>query len=125
MGAMIGSTEMCHRTGATFRQLDYWCRNRVVVPQVEARGSGMHRRFSERQVRVVRLVHGLAALGAKHDVLMKASMSAELIPWDEWFGTVFVDADGDLTSSPPNRVAWSVDLAACANIDEPRQLVLA
>lgn len=125
---MISSTEMCRRTGATYRQLDYWTRNGVVTPAQEPRlsGPGGRRAFSERQIRVVRLIRGLAALGATQHVLTRASLAADLIPECEWFGTIYVDTDGDLTMTPPAAPAWSIDLAVCADRsdDPPRQLVL-
>lgn len=111
---MLSSTAMCDLVGCSYRQLDYWTRCRYVVPAIEARGSGSGRRWTERQVRNVRLVYGLSQLGAKGDVLMRASMTAELIPEDNWAGTCYVTADGEFSLSPPLDPAWAVDLAQCA-----------
>lgn len=125
MVGMLSSTEVIKRVGCSYRQLDYWCRCRVIVPSIEARGSGSGRRFNERQVRIVRLIHSLATLGAKHNVLLKAAMAADLIPWDEWFGVIYVDAEGDLASYAPASPSWAIDLAQCADpsTDPARQLV--
>lgn len=122
---MLSSTEVLKRVGCTYRQLDYWCREGVITPTVEATGNGSRRRFSERQVRILRLIHGLAGLGAKHAVLLKAAMAADLIPHDEWFGVIFVDTEGDLASYAPGSPAWAIDLAHCADRSSTpgRQLV--
>ena len=52
-GAMLSSYEVCRLAGITYRQLDYWCRTRRVVPAIEARGSGSARRFTKRQVQEI------------------------------------------------------------------------
>lgn len=123
---LISANEMTKRVGCTYRQLDYWVRNGVVAPVIGADGPGTGRRFTERQVKIVRLVAGLASLGARQTVLLKAAMAAELIPECEWLGMVYVDADGDLSAGHPGRTGWAIDLAVCASPDHsPHQLVLA
>lgn len=43
------TTEVCKMTGATYRQLDYWCRtNRI--PDQPAPGSGGRRRWTRAQI---------------------------------------------------------------------------
>lgn len=123
---MINATTMCELAGCTYRQLDYWVRGRVIVPAIEARGSGSGRRFSERQVRNVRLITDLARLGAQHDVLMRASMAADLIPEPNWVGTAFVTMEGEVLLAAPAEPAWAIDLSRCAHSGfETRQLSLA
>lgn len=43
----ISSTELCERTGATYRQIDHWC-NHGIFPAIEEThpGSGYNRRFA-------------------------------------------------------------------------------
>jgi MerR HTH family regulatory protein len=124
---VISSTEMVRLAGCTYRQLDCWCRDRIVVPARDSDGTGSHRGFTERQVRIVRLITGLAALGARRDVLLKVAMQADLIPRDEWFGRAYVDSEGQLAHDPTADLCWAVDLAACADTSDlpPHQLVLA
>lgn len=56
------SREVVRRSGATYRQLDYWCRAGLFGEQLRGRGSGRHRRgFTEEDVKVAR---GLARLSA-------------------------------------------------------------
>jgi hypothetical protein len=111
---MIPSTEMCNLVGCSYRQLDYWTRNRVIVPAVEPSGPGTRRLFAYRQVRTVRLVTDLARLGAQRDVLMRASMLADLIPEDEWIGTLYVDEVGEISATPTGP-GWAIDLDACVH----------
>jgi len=47
--ATYSTHEVAELTGLTFRQLDYWARLGVIWPEVEARGSGSQRQWSEQQ----------------------------------------------------------------------------
>lgn len=46
---MYSTHEVAVLSGLTFRQLDYWARLGVIWPEVEARGSGSQRCWSEQQ----------------------------------------------------------------------------
>jgi hypothetical protein len=48
--------EVAELAGVTYRQIDYWCRLGVIYPRQTARGSGSRRRFSEDQVRALRVL---------------------------------------------------------------------
>lgn len=50
---MISTSQVAQLTGATMRQLDYWCSTGLIRPATPAGGSGKHRRFNF--VDVVRL----------------------------------------------------------------------
>lgn len=105
---------MCDRTGATYRQLDNWCRERVLAPaRMTERGPGSRRRWTLDQVRIVALVTDLAALGAPHTVLRRVVESAERLPADAWTGKVYVDAAGVMDLAHPGTPAWAVDLGRC------------
>jgi DNA-binding transcriptional MerR regulator len=54
----LTSAQMCRAAGVTYRQLDYWCREGLVRPAVEASGQGSRRRWSRADVGAV------TALGA-------------------------------------------------------------
>jgi len=58
----LSSLEVCHLTGVTYRQLDYWVRAGLVRPHVCARGSGTHRRWSLDDVERVRRLKVAARL---------------------------------------------------------------
>ena len=64
MTDLITTTQFVNLTGVTHRVLDYWIRNGVLEPAVEASGSGSRRQFLPDQIAMVRTL-GLiqAALG--------------------------------------------------------------
>ena len=47
---------VCEMTGATYRQIDYYCRRGLIPGQEQVIGSGMRRTFTEAQVERVRLL---------------------------------------------------------------------
>ena len=58
----LSSYEVCRRTGATYRQLDYWDRSGLLSPSLApARGSGTQRRYSEADVAKAAIVRYLMA----------------------------------------------------------------
>lgn len=59
----VSAKHAAARAGITYRQLDYWCRTRLITPFVEASGQGSRRLFTERQVLT------LTALGALADTV--------------------------------------------------------
>lgn len=53
----FSSADVCALTGATYRQLDYWVRNNVIISSLaQATGSGTQRRYSASDVAQVRAV---------------------------------------------------------------------
>lgn len=51
------SPAVCKIVGITYRQLDYWDRTNLVSPSVHsARGSGTQRRYSERDIFLLRFI---------------------------------------------------------------------
>lgn len=111
---MITSTEMLRRVGCSRRQLDYWARQGVLVPVVQASGTGSRRMFSDRQVRVVRMVADLARLGATELVLKAAVRDADLLPADDWWGMAYVTEAGRVVREPVGP-CWAIDLGRCAD----------
>ena len=58
------SPEVCKATRATYRQLDYWERTGLIKPSVrEASGSGTQRRYSDEDVKRVRVIMLLLGAG--------------------------------------------------------------
>ena len=57
---LLTSSEVCQRTGLTYRQLDYWTRQGFVEPVVAAAGQGSNRLFDAAAVRAIK--RRLAAL---------------------------------------------------------------
>jgi DNA-binding transcriptional MerR regulator len=91
------TTEVIHLTGLTFRQIDYWCRVGIIVPKVEADGSGTKREFSIEQVRAIALCRRLADLGMRAPGLTE--VYADACDWHEqfWAGIALVSATGMMT----------------------------
>lgn len=50
------STEVTRLTGASYRQVDYWCRTGLIPGQLAGPGSGGRRRFTPEQVDRVRFL---------------------------------------------------------------------
>jgi DNA-binding transcriptional MerR regulator len=112
---------MCRLTRTTYRQLDYWVRTGIVTPSIaNPRGSGNRRRWASEQVRVVRLVADLCALGATNPVLVEAVATAERMPEHEWQGMGFVDETGRIDRTPPGGSCWAVDLSMCSQGEPTR-----
>lgn len=54
----------CHAAGITYRQLDYWARTDLVVPQIRAaEGSGTQRLYSFRDILMLKVVKRLLDAG--------------------------------------------------------------
>lgn len=72
----------CELAHVTYRQLDYWVRTGLVVPSVEARGSGTRRRFSRRDVQIVAaLGHVEIAFGIRPLLAAALRTVDPLPPW--------------------------------------------
>lgn len=61
---LVSSAELCSRSGATYRQVDYWARNGILCPEVEASGTGTRRSYGADQVRRARALVALSRLAA-------------------------------------------------------------
>lgn len=84
--AGYSSAEAARAAGVSYRQLDYWTRERIVRPSVaEAGGSGTARRWSLADVEVLRTLGALSALGCAGDALRHAGrVLAEAVEVGRW-----------------------------------------
>lgn len=93
--------------GATYRQVDYWCRIGALSPLNNGAGSGTVRSFTIDEVCVVAVLAELSRLGATADtwsiVAAWLSMPAEL-----WPDVVCVTVDGEIVTGL--RTGWLLDL---------------
>ena len=124
----VGSTELLQACpGLSYRQLDQWCRAGVIAPAVGALGSGSRRRFHAEQVRIVRLLSELSALGASYRAMAQAALEAGALPEQAWQGVVLVSVEGKLYLQPPQSdvAVYRVDLGACAGHSTADDLVSA
>jgi DNA-binding transcriptional MerR regulator len=97
------TVDVARLTGASYRQLDYWCSNGLVPGQAEWTGQGTRRQFSYRQVRHVRALFALTGAGVVGESLRDAS--ARLAdPALDWFRP--------LTLTYVEHVTLSLDLPA-------------
>lgn len=103
---LISTPELSVRSGATYRQLDYWARTGYLVPAVEAHGSGTRRKW--RESAVLRA----AAMAAASDVSMACGGKGTLLnaigqseaPWVFDNGVVVVTITPSATGAPLRRV---------------------
>lgn len=65
MAVTISSGELCSRSGATYRQVDYWTRIGLLAPETPVDGSGRPRRFPVDAVRTAAVL--MAASEMWHD----------------------------------------------------------
>lgn len=71
------TTEVMDRTGATYRQLDFWARIGLIKPAARAAmGSGTRREYSNGQVDVIAILVDLLRLGWE---LRRAAAAAQEI----------------------------------------------
>jgi DNA-binding transcriptional MerR regulator len=63
-------------TGVTYRQLDYWARCGYVRPKHEGAGSGVWRRWSERELHVAELIGRLTRAGVVLEVAARVARLA-------------------------------------------------
>lgn len=112
----FSTSEVADLTGASYRQLDYWSRNGVLVPEFEATGSGSRRSYSAADVERARVVRAVSELGAPGPVLTR--IVAELADHDlrEWPLLLFVLVDGTVSHSiVPGVGCYCVDVGGlCA-----------
>lgn len=60
---IYSSIQAARMAGVTYRQLDYWTRNKLVSASIPSEGSGVPRRYSTLDIAVVRLVRRLSRDG--------------------------------------------------------------
>ena len=88
--------------GATYRQLDYWCRTGLLTPDGDAAGSGSRRRWSDRDVLEAALIVALLDVGLVHDGVRVVLPWLRQIPTDDLVAGVVVlgRARSHLATSP-------------------------
>lgn len=105
---LFSTLDVARRTGTSVRQVDYWCRLGVLIPAIEANGSGTYRRFDEREARVVGVLASLAPLGFALGAL-GASVAEQLRALDEMTGLLLIRSNGTISRATAGS-GWLVDL---------------
>jgi hypothetical protein len=95
------SVQACAFSGLTYRQLDYLARTDLMRPAItDANGSGSARRWSWRQVRILRVLHDLSTIGSSLQTVRRCGIVDRLLelPDDEWeLGALVVAGNGACT----------------------------
>lgn len=104
-------------SGATYRQLDYWATNDVLVPSLDAAGgNGSRRVYSEADVERARVICAVSRLGATSPILsgLRAALNDDDVR--VWPLLLFVLADGTVSDSiVPGVACYVVDVGGlCA-----------
>lgn len=64
----LSSSELAAATGVSYRRIDYWARNGIITPIIEAKGSGSPRGWAPAIVDAIIAMDAVsAALGVGHD----------------------------------------------------------
>lgn len=99
----FSSAQLLEATGLTFRQLDYWASVDVlwpISPGGPNPGSGVNRRWSEREVQVVGALKALADLRCSTRVLRVVATTLRWMADDDLHGMLFVDSNAGLSREP-------------------------
>jgi DNA-binding transcriptional MerR regulator len=111
------TTQVAERSGATYRQLDYWARNGVLEGSVTlGNGSGSRHVYSAADVERARVVAAVSQLGATSPIL--AALVEHLSGDDlhSWPLLLFVLVDGTVSETiVPGVACYVVDVGGlCA-----------
>lgn len=91
--ARWSATEVCQRTGLTYRRLDWLIRTGALAPTVEARGSGTQRRFSDLDLLAALVAGQLRDRGAHHEIVAAAVRLVQELPDPTMEGVLAVNAE--------------------------------
>lgn len=84
------TVDVVRLTGATYRQLDYWCSESMVPGQPADVGQGNPRRWTYRQVRHVRCLQALLAAGVTGPALRQV-VETLTDPQLDWYRPLELD----------------------------------
>lgn len=105
-------------SSASYRQLDYWAGNGVLVPSIDAGrgGSGCRRLYSEADVERSRVLAAVSALGATSPVLGQIRAALDDEDLRVWPLLLFVLVDGTVSDQIiPGAACYVVDVGGlCA-----------
>ena len=59
----VNSHAFAEMTGLTYRQVDYWTRQDILIPDTPATGSGTFREWSAGEIRIAKVLKQLSDLG--------------------------------------------------------------
>ena len=104
---LISAPDFCDRLDLSYRIIDYWDRQGVLVPTRPAYGSGTQRGYSDLDLAIGRVLARLRVMGCGTDVLRRVAQQLRDAP--EWPPIVTIDPRGRIVD--PHTVccgSWSV-----------------
>ena len=106
----ITSIDACRLTGLTYRQLDYWARTGLITPSAAtAQGSGTARRWTEDDVRLLKIAAQLLSLGISLQRVRDAFASIRDSDDTRW---LVIPADGPPSLIPDAGLDATLDSLA-------------
>lgn len=114
---MFSTDQVCALASVTYRKMDYWTRMGLVVPAVEAAGSGTCRRFDIDELFIICVIAELMDLKAGTTCASRVATQLRMVaaeprgtvePLD---GRIFIDVDGFIRSGTM-AAGYVIDLAA-------------
>ena len=111
---LLTSPEVCRLAGCSYRQLDYWTREKVITASRPSVGSGSVRGWTVEEAALVRVCATLAKLGTPTPVIARVVDAIRAFP-ELWAGRALVTPEGGVRPSGMTSGidGWHVDLSAC------------
>lgn len=120
MTATVSSHMAAELAGVTYRQVDHWCRSGYIAPAVVARRSGSRRRFSERDIdmlrvfgRISRFVNAEKGVAGDLGRFLRRTAEALADPADD--GPMFLVITGDRAF----RSSWPIVASVALIVPTP------
>lgn len=94
---LISAPEFCDRLDLSYRIIDYWDRENVLVPTRPAEGSGTQRGYSDLDVAIGRVLARLRTMGCGTRVLRTVAEQLRDLPLPDWPAVIAVDPRGRIS----------------------------
>lgn len=111
---MLTSVEVAATTGATYRQIDYWCRTGTLTPENNGMGSGSQRRWPPREVAVVNVLVQLRRLKGPAAFMGMKTAVAQVVREAQAPGWIIVGTDRCTLVNEEDIAAATISVAGCA-----------
>lgn len=97
---LFSTPEACELTGATYRQADHWSRTGVLVPIVDARGSGTARRYTLREVQALWVLRQLSTIAVASTSVLARCQAVDAVKAADTFAGYLVVTPGSAVMVP-------------------------
>lgn len=121
------TTQVARLSSASYRQLDYWSRNGVLIPSIEQpNGSGSRAVYSDADVERARVLAAVAQLGATSPILTAVRAALDDDNITTWPLLLFVLVDGTASDQiVPGVACYVVDVGGLCGAGYGRHRVRA